>query len=148
MAAVRTLVLVASEGEAKILENSGKGTGLRELATLRAADFPDVDQGFTEAPGHQTAAPGMGGHAFTPRESEREARRTTFAGIIIEGLEQVWNKGGHDRMIVAASPRLLGELRQRMPKAMAEAVAADLPKDLLKIKLIDLPGHFKEVADF
>lgn len=148
MAAVRTLVLVASEGEAKILENTGKGEGLKEICAMRADDFPDVDQGFTEAPGHQTAAPGMGGHAFTPRESEREARRTTFAGIILEGLEQVWNKGGHDRMIVAASPRLLGELRERMPKAMAEKVAADLPKDLLKIKLIDLPGHFKEVAEF
>lgn len=148
MKPARTLVLVASEGEAKILENTGKGKGLKELCAMRADDFPDVDQGFTEAPGHQTAAPGMGGHAFTPRESEREARRTTFAGIILEGLEQVWKKGGHDRMIVAASPRLLGELRQRMPKAMVAAVAADLPKDLLKVKLIDLPGHFKEVADF
>lgn len=148
MKQIRTLVLLASEGEAKILENAGRGKGLKEVCAMRAADFPDVDQGFTEAPGHQTAAPGMGGHAFTPRESEREARRTTFAGIILEGLEQVWAKGGHDRMIVAASPRLLGELRQRMPKAMAEKVAADLPKDLVKIALIDLPRHFSAVADF
>lgn len=148
MKQVRTLVLLASEAEARLLENSGVGKGLTELSGLRAADFEDVDQGFTEAPGRMTAAPGMGGHAFTPRESEREARRDAFARHILDALQRAWESGGQDRIIVAAPPRLLGELRSRMGGAMAKAVASDLPKDLVKVPVKDLPGHLAEIAAF
>lgn len=148
MKPIRTIVLLASEGEARILENAGRGKGLAEICALRAEDFPELNVDISEAPGHQSAAPGMGGHALSPRESEREARRSGFVRLILEALDQVWQKDGHDRIIVAAPPRLLGELRQRMPKALAAAVTADVPKDLVKIAVRDLPTHFAEIAVF
>lgn len=148
MKAVRTLVLVANEGEARVLENTGTGRGLAEICAMRADDFPELALDISEAPGRQNAAPGQGGHALDPRETEREARRTGFSRLVIEALEQVWRKKRHDRIIVAAAPRLLGELRQRMPKDVAAAVVADLPKDLVKITVRDLPAHFASIAAF
>jgi len=148
MRPVATLVLLASEGEARLTENRKKGEGLIQIGFLSADDFADVDQGFTEAPGRMSAAPGMGGHAFTPRESERDARRTAFAGHILEALTKAWDKGNHDRLIIAAPPRLLGELRDRISRPIAAALTADLPKDLVKVPLKDLPAHFNDIAAF
>jgi protein required for attachment to host cells len=148
MKPVKTLVLVASEAEARILENTGRGQGLREVAGLRAADFPETDQGFDDTAGRQSAAPGTARHAFEPRETAREARRVTFAGLILEAFDQAWKQGGHDRLIIAAPPRLLGELRSDMPKPMADAVLADIPKNLVKVALRDLPPYFTDIAAF
>lgn len=148
MKPVRTLVLVASEAEARILENCGPGKGLTELAGIRADDFPDTDQEFNDTAGRQSAAPGVARHAFAPRETVREARRGTFAGLVLDAFAEAWKQGGQERLVVAAPPRFLGELRSRMPAKMADAVAADLPKDLVKVALRDLPEHFAKVAAF
>lgn len=148
MKPVKTLVLLASEAEARILQNAGPGKGLEELAVLRAKDFPDTDRGFSDGAGRQSAAPGIARHGFAPRETAREARRTTFAAITIEALAQLWHRGGHDRIVIAAAPKLLGELRARMPAELAGAITADLPKDLVKVDLRSLTSHFSRIAAF
>ena len=148
MKPARTLVVLASEAEARFLVNAGPGKGLHELSAMRADDFAATDQEFTDQPGRQRAAPGMGNHAFTARESVQEARRTTFAGLIAEAMAAAWKTGDHDRIVLAASPKLLGELRAKMPKEVAGALLADLSKDLVKIPLRELPGHLAGVAAF
>jgi protein required for attachment to host cells len=148
MKPARTLVVLASEAEARFLVNEGPGKGLQELSAMRADDFSDTDQEFTDQAGRQRAAPGMGNHAFAARESVQEARRTTFAGLIAEAMAAAWKTGNHDQIVLAASPKLLGELRGRVPKEVASALLADLPKDFVKTPLRDLPGHFEGVAAF
>ncbi len=148
MTPIKTLVVLASEAEAKFLVNEGPGKGLREHSGLRADDFPDTDQEFTDQPGRQTAAPGMGSHSYTARETVQDARRTTFAGLILEATEEARAATGSERIVLAASPKLLGELRARMPERLAKAVTAQLPKDLVKVPLIDLARHFDDVAAF
>lgn len=148
MKPVRTLLVLASEAEARLLVNEGPGRGLEVVAGLRAEDFPDTRQEFTDDAGRQTAAPGMGFHAYGARETVRDARRTTFAGLIVEAMAEAWATGRYDRIVLAASPKLLGELRARLPAPLAAAVAADLPKDLVKVAARDLPPHFKDVAAF
>lgn len=146
MKPVRTLVVLASEAEARLLVSDGPGRGLTELSGLRAEDFPDTQQEFTDAPGRQSAAPGMGRHAYTSRETVEEARRATFAPLIIDAIAEAWRRGGYDRILLAASPKLLGELRKHMPADLSAALLADLPKDLVKVAARDLPAHFSDVA--
>jgi protein required for attachment to host cells len=57
-------------------------------------------------------------------------------------LAAEWAKGGYDRIVLAAGPKMLGEIRQDLPKALHAHVAAELHKDLVGIPLHDLPGHF------
>ena len=48
-------------------------------------------------------------------------------------------------IVLAASPRLLGHLRDHMPAALKAHVVAELDKDLVKIPLADLPDHLGAV---
>jgi protein required for attachment to host cells len=147
MRPIRTLVVLASEAETRLCVGEGPGHGLREVAALRAADFPDTDQGFDDTPGRQRSGPGMARHAFPARESAQDARRTTFARLTLDAVAEQWQAGGYDRIVLAAAPKLLGELRRQMPKELAAAVSADLAKDLVKIPQIELPGHLAGVMD-
>ncbi|MCL4188917.1 MAG: host attachment protein [Rhodobacteraceae bacterium] len=149
MRPVRTLVMLASEGAARLLVNEGVGRGLSETGALAAGDFPDVDVGHADRPGRGSAGPGeMALHGLDPHATEREQRRERFAEHVVAWLAGAWEGGGYDRLIVAAPPRFLGELRAALPPALAGAVTADLPKDLVKLPLRELPAHFAGVAAF
>ena len=56
----RTLVLMADDAEARFLINEGPGTGLKELAGLSTAQFPDLQIEYQDRPVRQTG-PGWPG---------------------------------------------------------------------------------------
>ena len=66
---------------------------------------------------------------------------------IMDALAAEWASAKHDRIVIAAGPKLLGEVRAHLPKALQAHVAAELHKDLAKIPLHDLPPHFARVAE-
>ena len=66
---------------------------------------------------------------------------------IMDALAAEWASAKHDRIVIAAGPKLLGEVRAHLPKALQAHVAAELHKDLAKIPLHDLPPHFAQVAE-
>lgn len=146
---VRTLVLVASEKTARLLVNAGVGKGLQPLREVAAADFPDVGVPASDRPGRSTAAAGaVARHGFDPHETERDRRRGRFAAHLAEALADEWARGGYDRIVIAAAPRLLGELRADLPEALRPHVVAELDKDLAKVPLAELAPHFHGVAVF
>lgn len=149
MKPVRTLVLVAGEEDARFLVNDGTGKGLTEVAVLNISQFADAQAEFADRPGR--AGIGKGGKAmqsFDPRETLDEVHRERFATHVIEALDQEWKAASPDRLVVAAPPKMLGALRDRLKGPAAAALLADLPKDLVKIGTRDLPKHFDKIAAF
>lgn len=141
MKPIRTLILMASESRLRLAENAGVGKGLREVLTRDASDFGELAHDYADAPGREQAAPGMAGHAFERHESERDQSREAFAGKVAELALAEWQKGGYDRLIVAAPPRMLGAMRADLPAPLKQALLADLDKDLTKLPLAELPSH-------
>jgi protein required for attachment to host cells len=64
---------------------------------------------------------------------------------VLDEVAREWAGGGYGRIVLAASPRLLGHLRDRMPADLRAHVLADLDKDLVKVPLNDLPAHLEPV---
>lgn len=146
MRAVRTLVMLGSEKAVRFLVHEGPGRKLQELPGIEAADFPDVTVEYSDRPGRSSAVRGeVGLHALDPHETERDFRRERFAAHAVAALSAEWGKGGYDRIIIAAPPKFLGELRDGLPATLAAAVVADLPKDLVKVPLHEMAPHFAEV---
>ena len=145
MKPVRTLIALVSEKELRLLTAPGTGKGVQQLRHVSADDFPDTDVAFSDRPGRGQAAPGMARHGFVEGDSEQRRERERFADHVAGILSEVWDKGTHDRILLAAGPRMLGQLRQVLPEAVAAALMADLDKDLVKIPTPELPRHLQDV---
>ncbi|PWE33274.1 hypothetical protein DDZ14_05665 [Maritimibacter sp. 55A14] len=147
MKPVRTLVLIANEREARILENAGVGKGLAELSSLDASAINSEAIEYADTPGRSRAAPGTARHGFEPPTSERRQARDAFAAHVLDALHAQAAKGGHERLILAAPPKMLGELRGGLGQ-LADKVTGSLDKDIVKVPARDLPRHFEAIAAF
>jgi len=144
MKSTRTFVILANEHEARFLENDGPGKGLSEMIGLEAGEGTR----YAERPGRSQGAPGGARHGFDRSESEREQDRKAFAAEVAEAAAARWAEGGFDRAVLAAPPKMLGELRSGLEAGLTAAMVGDLDKDLLKISSADLPEHFKDLIVF
>ncbi|MDQ2091985.1 baeRF12 domain-containing protein [Marimonas arenosa] len=141
----KTLILLASEDRMRLCENTGVGKGVREFAAKSVEDYDDIAAGYADMPGRGQAAPGVAGHKFERPTSERDQARGDFATHVIAETAQAFSAGGYDRLVMAAAPKMLGELRQSLPKGLKTALLEDLAKDLTNTPEADLAGHFADV---
>ena len=144
MKTLRILYLIASDDGFRLLQTHTPD--LAEIAVKAADDFADVNYTY---PSEQTRShTGPHGASFNVGGSANkvEEERLRLARHIVDALQAEWNKSTHDRIIVAAGPKMLGALREAMPKALHAHVTAEVHKDLMKIPAHELPSHFKEVT--
>jgi protein required for attachment to host cells len=135
----QTLFLLAADRDFRLLR--GTAGSLDELEHRTADDFEDVYDRGTGSPGRNRAATVTFG---TTELDDREERRR-FARHAVAALEAHWSAGKAQRIALVAGPKMLGELRGALPKALAAHVSAELGKDLVKVAVHDLPSHFADV---
>jgi len=145
MKPVFTLIVIANEADLRLLENAGVGKGLRQISAKSRDDFADVATRYADAPGREQAAPGTAIHGLDRSSSERRQMREAFAAHVVQEAEAEWKTGTYSRIVLAASPKMLGALRAALPKTMSDHLLADLDKDLAKLPLADLPAHLEDV---
>lgn len=138
MTPTTTLIVVASEARARFFRAAGIGRGLTEIAGLDADFVP----GHRDEPGRGRDGSGLGVHQYEPQTSERRLRRESFAEEVIDMAVALCEADVFDRIALAASPKLLGALRDALPAQLDQKVVAELHKDLVKLPLADLPQHF------
>lgn len=141
MKMIPTLYLLAGEVGFRLLHDSANG--LAELSQAKADDFPDVAHDFSSERGRNHVV----GAQFSNSggKSDAEIERPRLAHHAALALAAVWDKGGYERIVISAGPKMLGALRGAMPKQVAENVAVELHKDLMKVAAHDLPAHFKDL---
>ena len=147
MKAVKTLVLLANDENARLVQNVGVGHGLTEVGTLAASDFADVDAEYADQKGRSQGSPGMAHHAVEPSTSIERQERQAFARHVLAEAQTQFAKG-YDRFALVAAPRMLGELRDHLPKTLKGALLFDLAKDLVHTSERDLPKALADKAAF
>jgi protein required for attachment to host cells len=60
-------------------------------------------------------------------------------------LETCQKQGRFDRLVICAAPQMLGEIRNAISPKLKQSVYAEIDKDLIHIKLSDLPKHLQDV---
>lgn len=132
-----TLYCIADERGFRLLRGNG---GRMELAHAAAAeDFPDWSHAVTD-PGRNRS----GGVSFgTGGSDPDEVQRPRLAKHIVAALDAEWQKGGAGRIVLAAGPKMLGALRQAMPKPLAQEIATEIDKDLSDVPVHALAEHFR-----
>ena len=146
MKSVRTLVVIADDERARFFLNDGVGKGLTEVAGTSVGQFPDTTVDYADRPGRASGGKGaVGLHGIDPHQPLETLHRERFAKHLIEALDEEWRVQTPDRLVIAAPPKMRGEIRDCLSATLRRALYADMPKDLMKIPVHDLPGHFDGV---
>jgi protein required for attachment to host cells len=124
-----TLYCVADEAGFRLLSGPPRAVP-EELANVRAADLPGVDYEFGRTGGSRAGSVSFG------HGTSAEIERPRLARHVVAALQAEWDKGRAARIVIAAGPKMLGALRDAMPKGLAAHVAAEVGKDLS-----DVPAH-------
>lgn len=122
-------IVVADGARALFLRNAGD----EELIDLRVVDHEEIDnpptreQG-TDKPGRfNDAGPGRSAVADT---DWHELEKERFAHHLAERLRKLVHNKPHARLVLVATPKILGELRSALHKEVEACVIGELDKDL------------------
>jgi len=95
----------------------------------------------TSPPG-STACPCPEPHRrFNLRQIKAECRgpgREAFAKELADLLDPQARDGEFERLVLAAPPRLLRAIREKLSRATRSRIQAEIPKDLLKVSNHDI----------
>ena len=80
-------------------------------------------------------------HAVGAEASPRARESVLFARRIVEALALAQRKAEFDELVVAASPHVLGLLRQASPPPLRAAVVQEIHKDLVHLSPGSLRKH-------
>lgn len=136
-AMLKTWIVVADSGTVRILHR-GENSNLETVAEARA----DED-GFIN---HAQKTGGLAGgrrihFASDPRDRGNHHKKRSFAKDIAEWLEAALQQRSYDRLVIAAPPRMLGDIRAALHDAVAERVSAEVAKDLVSRPVGEIAGY-------
>lgn len=142
-----TWLVIADGDKARIFEHPGPGKGLHarqeldlDQAHLRAHDI------MADRPGRVVASHGSGSRAAVDYKTDPvETRERHFLEQLARLLDEKRAAKAYDRLVIAAPPRALGELRPALSEAVRTAIIAELAKDLTKTPTDKLGDHLADV---
>ncbi|AVX03935.1 hypothetical protein MXMO3_01405 [Maritalea myrionectae] len=149
MKPIITWLLVANGTEAKVYENTGPNKGLTPLSdhehareALKTGDIVANDRGRT------FPSAGEGRSAMEQQTDPDDVEHQKFSREVAEHMNKAAQEKKFDRLIIAAPPQSLGEMRKHFNKHLEEKLHDDVPKDLTNIATADLPSYFKNMVVF
>jgi protein required for attachment to host cells len=126
-------VVVADEDKALVLENTG--TARNPVLTVgRRVDTADL---LNEAERAARAASHVGHFTTEPVDHHRLGGQI-LARAVVDHLEEQRLAGAFDRVVLVASPQVLGALRDAAGKGLQAVVVAEFPKTLTGHALPDV----------
>lgn len=141
----KTWVVVADGARSSVYVNNGQGTGLEVLSQSEPGSGrrPTRDLG-TGKPGRGFATGGAR-HAFDDPVDWHQQEKMTFAREMAERINRAAEQKDFDRLVIAAPPKIMGELRGSLNRAAKEKLEAEVTKDLTNTPVPELPGFFKDI---
>jgi protein required for attachment to host cells len=138
----RTWLLVADGGSANVYSNTGNTRPHEALLQpvtggrfRRERDRPDFSSPPTRSyTGPLSSAP----HGVTGQEDKKRDEEESFLLDVLSWLVAPSNLPQFDRLIVAAPPRALGELRAAMPRKLADKLSHEIHADLTKAPIKEI----------
>ena len=123
-------VVVADGEKALFLRNAGDAVhpNLEVVRQMHEENPPTREQG-TDRPGRYSDGPSIHRSAVEDTDWHR-VQKERFADEIAERLYGFAHRGDFEKLILVAPPLVLGELRRKLHKEVADRIVAEIPKTL------------------
>jgi protein required for attachment to host cells len=144
MKAKVTWIVIADGNQAKVFEHDGPGKGLRALKDLSFEQEPlKAQEIMADKPGRSFASSAPGSRSSMESSSDPVAvRERRFIEKLADMLNLQQREGKFDRLVIAAAPAALGDIRPALSDGVKETILAEMPKDLTNIPIPKLAEHF------
>ncbi len=144
MKPIVTWIVIADGDQAKVFEHNGPGKGLKPLKDLQfEQEHLKAQEIMADKPGrgHSSASPGA--RSSMEYSSDPVAvRERKFVERLAGVLHEQRAEGKFDRLVIAAAPTALGDIRPALSDQVKETILAEMPKDLTNIPMPKLVQHF------
>ncbi len=136
-----TWLIVANSSLARIYKIE-KRFDLTELKVLEHPEsrLHNLDL-VSDKPGRDFESAGIGRHALEPKVLPKRHEFAVFAKSLADYLENARNQGEFETLYIAASPSLLGLLRQSIHPNTAKLIKGEVDKDMTHMKPQEIPSH-------
>ena len=139
-----TWIVIADGDQAKVFEHEGPGKGLKavkdmlfEQAHLKAGDI------MADKPGRSFSSAGPGSRSSMEYSSDPvQVRERKFVEKLADMLNEKQLQGKFDRLVIAAAPAALGDIRPALSDQVRNTIIAEMPKDLTNVPTPKLAAHF------
>jgi len=146
MKPIVTWILVADGAQAKVFEHLGPGKGLRAVDGMQfAEERKKAGDIVTDRPGRSFSSVGSGRSAIEPSTDPVQERERQFVAMVGSELAKRHESGAFRRLVIAAAPTALGDLRPALTPQVRETVIAELPKDLTGLPTPALATHLADI---
>lgn len=85
-------------------------------------------------------------HSAEAHKAPREKDAQSFAHDIAAWLDQAVKADAFDRLVLAAAPHMLGDLRKVLGKTVQSRIVAEVDKDLTKMNEPDLRKELEKIV--
>jgi protein required for attachment to host cells len=139
-----TWIVCADGNEAKVFEHTGPGKGLTAVKDIQMEQEPlKASEIMADKPGRAFSSAGPGARSSMEYSSDPVAvRERRFVEDLAEALEAARADGRFNRLVIAAAPNALGDLRPALSEAVRATILAELPKVLTNVPTDKLAAHF------
>lgn len=126
-----TWIITADNSRARILSMQSKVAPLTEVKNfLHPAGRMRKRELTSDRPGRTYDSRGMGRHAKQARNDPAKQELIYFTGRIAGFIETARKRADFDRLILVASPPLLGMLRKKLSSAAKQQITREIRKNL------------------
>jgi protein required for attachment to host cells len=139
-----TWIVIANGDQAKVFEHDGPGKGLKALDDMRFAQESLMARDImSDRPGRTFSSAGKGARSSIDYTSDPVAvRERRFVEQLADVLDEKRRDGRFDRLVIAAAPTALGDIRPALSDELRAILLAELPKDLTNTPTDKLAAHF------
>lgn len=136
-----TWIMVANSSLARIFKLEKRD----HLTELKVFEHPEsrlhnLDL-VSDKPGRDFESGGTRRHALEQKTSPKKQEFSVFAKLLADYLEDARNQGTFDTLYIAASPSLLGLLREALHPNTVKIIKGEVDKDMTLFKPHELPQH-------
>jgi protein required for attachment to host cells len=153
---LRTWALIADGARARILENSGparSGAVHGEMAhewmpvegLVFQGDHSATHELMSDRQGRSFSPAGSGRSALEPQTDPHRQQKSRFANRLADILAEHLQAGAFHRLIIAAAPVTLGDLRSAISDKVRATVVAEFAHDLTKIPNHEIASHLQPI---
>lgn len=125
----RAWFLVADGRRARLLKEERRGATLTEPWSMEIGEEDTYDP--QDRPPRSFDRVGAGRHAMDKGRSLHEQEEENFLKRVAQRITDAEKHGEFDHLVIAAPPRALGLLREKLAGAVQARVRGETPKDLL-----------------